>query len=250
MTAQSTTGTAGSRHRRTGAAGAPTASAAVPVGTTLTGTSLAQAGLTGTGSSGTCPAASRPTRTVARVRGRALLAALGLAVAAAVLPATAVHASPQSPDADNQLTNPGGNPQPPEPPDPPQRGPQDLANPTEDPEPPLPPDPPDVPDWGPDDVANPTEDPDPPLPPDGGPDDVVNPTENLDPSGPNPTGDPDPVSLGDRIPTPQRVDAGFGGTAVESHLAAGAALVLAAVVLSLLLLVIARRHRAEAQSQR
>ena len=54
--------------------------------------------------------------TVAGVRGRALLAALGLALAAAVLPATAAHASPQSPDMGNQLTNPGGNPQPPEPP--------------------------------------------------------------------------------------------------------------------------------------
>ena len=44
--------------------------------------------------------------TVAGVRGRALLAALGLALAAAVLPATAAHASPQSPDMGNQLTNP------------------------------------------------------------------------------------------------------------------------------------------------
>jgi hypothetical protein len=100
---------------------------------------------------------ARPTLT--GVRGRALLVALGLALAAAVLPATAAHASPQSPDTGSQLTNPGGNPQPPEPPDPPQVGPEDLANPTENPEPPLPPDPPDVPDWGPDDLANPTENP-------------------------------------------------------------------------------------------
>ena len=79
---------------------------------------------------------ARPT--VAGVRGRALLVALGLALAAAVLPATAAHASPQSPDTGSQLTNPGGNPQPPEPPDPPQVGPEDLANPTENPEPPCP----------------------------------------------------------------------------------------------------------------
>lgn len=88
----------------------------------------------------TAQSTARPT--VAGVRGRALLAALGLALAAAVLPATAAHASPQSPDMGNQLTNPGGNPQPPEPPDPPQAGPEDLANPTDNPEPPLPPNPP------------------------------------------------------------------------------------------------------------
>jgi LPXTG-motif cell wall-anchored protein len=169
---------------------------------------------------------ARPTE--AGVRGRALLAALGLALAAAVLPATAAHASPQSPDIGNQLTNPGGNPPPPQPPDPPQVGPEDLANPIEDPEPPLPPDPPDAPDWGPDDLANPTENPDPPLPP-----------------------NPDPVSTtGDSIPTPQRVDAGFGGTATGSHQAAGLALIGAALVLTLLVLVIARRRHAEARSNR
>jgi len=160
---------------------------------------------------------ARPT--LAGVRGRALLVALGLALAAAVLPATAAHASPQSPDVGNQLTNPGGNPQPPEPPDPPQVGPEDLANPIDNPEPPLPPDPPDVPDWGPDDLTNPTENPDPPLPP-----------------------NPDPVSTGDSIPTPQRVDAGFGGTAAGSHQVAGLALLAAAFVLILLVIVIARRH--------
>jgi len=168
---------------------------------------------------------ARPTLT--GVRGRALLVALGLALAAAVLPATAAHASPQSPDTGSQLTNPGGNPQPPEPPDPPQVGPEDLANPTENPEPPLPPDPPDVPDWGPDDLANPTENPDPPLPP-----------------------NPDPVSTGDSIPTPQRVDAGFGGTAAGSHQVAGLALIAAALVLTFLVIVIARRHHDEARSIR
>jgi hypothetical protein len=143
---------------------------------------------------------ARPT--VAGVRGRALLAALGLALAAAVLPATAAHASPQSPDIGNQLTNPGGNPQPPEPPDPKQGGPEDLANPIDNPEPPLPP-------------------------------------------------NPDPVSTGgDSVPTPQRVDAGFGGTAAGSHQAAGLALIAAALVLTLLVIVIARRHHDEARSIR
>jgi len=124
---------------------------------------------------------ARPT--LAGVRGRALLVALALALAAAVLPATVAHASPQSPDMGNQLTNPGGNPQPPEPPDPPQ--------------------------------------------------------------------DQDPVSTGgDSIPTPQRVDAGFGGTAAGSHQAAGVALIAAALVLTLLVIVIARRHHAEARSIR
>jgi outer membrane biosynthesis protein TonB len=187
------------------------------------------------------------TRTAAGVRGRALLAALGLALAAAVLPATAVHASPQSPDVENQFANPGGNPQPPEPPDPPHWGPEDLANPTENPEPPLPPDPPeppDVPDWGPDDVANPTENPEPEPPePPVGPDDIANPTESPDP-------DPSPNPSGESIPTPQRVDAGFGGAAVGSHQAAGLALIAAAAVLALLVVVIARRQRAEAGSAR
>jgi outer membrane biosynthesis protein TonB len=191
---------------------------------------------------------ARPTLT--GVRGRALLVALGLALAAAVLPATAAHASPQSPDTGSQLTNPGGNPQPPEPPDPPQVGPEDLANPTENPEPPLPPDPPDVPDWGPDDLANPTENPEPPQPPnppDNGPDDLANPTENPDPPLPP---NPDPVSTGDSIPTPQRVDAGFGGTAAGSHQVAGLALIAAALVLTFLVIVIARRHHDEARSIR
>jgi uncharacterized protein HemX len=166
--------------------------------------------------------ATRTTRSGAR--GRALLAALGLALAAAILP-TAVHASPQAPDVDDQLTNQVGNPPPPEPPDPIQGDPDDLAPPTEDPEPPLPPDPPD----GPDDEANPTEDPEPP----------------------NPTDDPDPAPpADDSIPTPQRVDAGFGGTAFGSHQLAGVALIAAALMLALLVVVIARRQRSEARSTR
>jgi hypothetical protein len=174
--------------------------------------------------------ATRTTRSGAR--GRALLAALGLALAAAILPTTAVHASPQVPDVNDQLTNQVGNPPPPEPPDPVQGGPEDLAPPTETPEPPLPPDPPDVPDWGPDDLAPPTEDPDPPLPPDP-------------PDGPDPAPPAD-----DSIPTPQRVDAGFGGTAFGSHQLAGVALIAAALVLALLVVVIARRQRSEARSAR
>jgi hypothetical protein len=98
-----------------------------------------------------------------------------------------------------------------------------VANPTENPEPPLPPDPPDAPDWGPDDLANPTENPEPPLPPE----------------------DPDPVGDGS-IPTPERVDAGFGGTAAGPHQAAGLALIAAAVMLALLFVVTVRRDRSGA----
>jgi hypothetical protein len=189
-------------------------------------------------------AAVRPVTRTTRsgARGRALLAALGLALAAAILPATAVHASPQAPGVDDDLTNQVGNPPPPEPPDPIQGGPEDLAPPTETPEPPLPPDPPDVPDWGPDDLAPPTGDPDPPLPPDppDGPDDEANPTDDPDPDPP----------ADDSIPTPQRVDAGFGGTAVGSHQLAGIALIAAALVLALLVVVIARRQRSESRSTR
>jgi outer membrane biosynthesis protein TonB len=171
------------------------------------------------------PAPFRATRTATGVRGRAVLAALGLALAAAVLPATAVHASPQPPDIDNRFANPGGNPQPPEPPDPPQWGPQDLASPTEDPEPPLPPEPPDN---GPDDEANPVDNPEPPPPP-----------------NPNPTSPAD-----NPIPTPQLIDAGFGGTAAGAHHAAGLALIGAALVLAVLVAATARRHRSGAGSAR
>ncbi|HET6749751.1 MAG TPA: hypothetical protein VFL71_10860 [Actinomycetes bacterium] len=215
MTAQSITGPAtGTRHLATAASG--------PAGAPLT--------------AGTAPAgsAARPATRTTRsgARGRALLAALGLALAAAILPATAVHATPQAPDVNDQLANQVGNPPPPEPPDPVQGGPEDLAPPTETPEPPLPPDAPDVPDWGPDDLASPTEDPDPPLPPD-------------------PPDDPDPApSADDSIPTPQRIDAGFGGAAFGSHQLAGVALIAAALVLALLVVVIARRQRSEARSTR
>jgi hypothetical protein len=205
MTAQSITGPAtGTRHltAASGAAGAPLTAVRPATRTTRSG-----------------------------ARGRALLAALGLALAAAILPTTAVHASPQAP-AVADLASQVGNPPPPEPPDPVQGGPEDLAPPTETPEPPLPPDAPDVPDWGPDDLASPTEDPDPPLPPD-------------------PPDDPDPApSADDSIPTPQRVDAGFGGAAFGSHQLAGVALIAAALVLALLVVVIARRQRSEARSTR
>jgi hypothetical protein len=144
-----------------------------------------------------CRAGTRAAHTVAGLRRRALIAALGLAVAAAVLPAGAASASPQAPEVDTHLTNPGGNPQPPEPPDPPAWGPQDEANPTENPEPPLPPE------------------------------------------------DPDPADDGS-IPTPERVDAGFGGTAARSHQAAGLALIAAAVMLALLFAVTVRRDRSGA----
>jgi hypothetical protein len=116
----------------------------------------------------------------AGVRRRALVAALGLAVLAAVVPVTAAHADQ----------------------------------------------PPDLPDF-PGDLANPTEDPEPPTPP----------LDNPSPSG-------------DSIPAPQRIDAGFGGVAAGSHQAAGVALIAAAILLGLLVVVIARRQRAEAGSSR
>jgi hypothetical protein len=54
----------------------------------------------------------------------------------------------------------------------------------------------------------------------------------------------------DSIPTPQRVDAGFGGTAAGSHQFAGVALIAAALLFALLVLVIARRQRSETGSSR
>jgi len=116
----------------------------------------------------------------AGVRRRALVAALGMAVLAAVVPVTAAHA--------DEL--------------------------------------PDLPDF-PGDLVNPTENPEPPTPP------VDNPS-----------------SSGDSIPAPQRIDAGFGGMATGSHQAAGVALIAAAILLGLLVVVIARRQRAEAGSSR
>jgi hypothetical protein len=77
-------------------------------------------------------------------------------------------------------------------------------------------------------VVNPTENPEPPLPP------VDNPTPSVD----------------DSIPTPQRIDAGFGGTAAGSHQFAGIALLAAALLLALLVVVIARRRRSETGSSR
>jgi hypothetical protein len=173
----------------------------------------------------TLTAPTRNGRRSGGARRRALVAALGLAVLAAVVPVSAAHAAPQSPEVDTHLTNPGGNPQPPTPPDVPDWGPDDVANPTENPEPPLPPEPPGN---GPDDLVNPTENPEPPTPP------VDNPTPSVD----------------DSIPTPQRIDAGFGGTAAGSHQFAGVALVAAALLLALLVAVIARRQRSETGSSR
>ena len=137
----------------------------------------------------------------AGVRRRALVAALGLAVLAAVVPVTAAHAD-----------------QPPDLPDFPGL-PHDPVDPTDHPTPLLAPDLPDFPD----DLANPTEDPEPPTPP----------VDNPSPSG-------------DSIPAPQRIDAGFGGVATGSHQAAGVALIAVAILLGLLVVVIARRQRAEA----
>ena len=161
----------------------------------------------------------------AGVRRRALVAALGLAVLAAVVPVTAAHAD-----------------QPPDLPDFPGL-PHDPVDPTDHPKPLLAPDLPDFPD----DLANPTEDPEPPTPPDNGPGDLANPTENPEPPTP-PVDNPSPS--GDSVPAPQRIDAGFGGVATGSHQAAGVALIAVAILLGLLVAVIARRQRAEAGSSR
>jgi hypothetical protein len=141
----------------------------------------------------------------AGVRRRALVAALGLAVLAAVVPVTAAQAD-----------------QPPDLPDFPGL-PHDPADPTDHPGPLLAPDLPDFPG----DLANPTEDPEPPTPP----------VDNPSPSG-------------DSIPAPQRIDAGYGGVATGAHQAAGVALIAAAILLGLLVVVIARRQRAETGSSR
>ena len=162
--------------------------------------------------------------TLARSR-RMLLVAVGLSVAVAVFPATAAHAE-QPPAAETQLTLaptfqppvdlvPPGDPVAIDPPV------DDILYPPDQPEPPQPPDPP----VGPDDIANPTEDPDPEPEP---PDDLANPTENPEPQ---------PPDDGDQsIPTPERVDTGLGGQADRSD---GSAVPLAAFPLALAALLLA-----------
>jgi outer membrane biosynthesis protein TonB len=165
------------------------------------------------------------TMTLARSR-RMLLVAAGLSVAVAVFPATAAHAG-QPPAGGTQLT------QAPQPIDPPV---DDILYPPDQPEPPQPPDPP----VGPDDLANPTENPDPEPEP---PDDLANPTENPEPQPPDGGG-------GDQsIPTPERVDTGLGG----ADRAQGPALPLAAFPLALavlLLALVAGRRRSSTGSAR
>jgi hypothetical protein len=106
------------------------------------------------------------TMTLARSR-RMLLVAVGLSVAVAAFPATAAHAG-QPPAGETQLTQgptsqppvdlvPPGDPVPVDPPV------DDILYPPDQPEPPQPPDPP----VGPDDLANPTENPEPQPPDDG-----------------------------------------------------------------------------------
>lgn len=168
-----------------------------------------------------------------------LLVAVGLSVAVAVFPATAAHAE-QSPAGETQLVQ-GPTSQPPadlvppadpEPIDPPV---DDILYPPDQPEPPQPPDPP----VGPDDVANPTEDPDPEPEP---PDDLANPTENPEPQ---------PPDDGDQsIPTPDRVDTGLGGEADRPE---GPAVPVAAFPLALaalLLALVAGWRRASTRSAR
>jgi hypothetical protein len=95
--------------------------------------------------------------TLARSR-RSLLVAAGIALAAAVLPATAAHAD-QAP-AGSLTKGPAQAPT--------FHGPVDLISPGDQPQPPDPPE-------GPDDFANPTENPE-PEPPDGGDGDQSIPT--------------------------------------------------------------------------
>jgi outer membrane biosynthesis protein TonB len=164
------------------------------------------------------------TMTLARSR-RMLLVAVGLSVAVAAFPATAAHAG-QPPAGETQLTQgptsqppvdlvPPGDPVPVDPPV------DDILYPPDQPEPPQPPDPP----VGPDDLANPTENPDPEPEP---PDDLANPTENPEPQ---------PPDDGDQsIPTPERVDTGLGGEADRSD---GPAVPVAAFPLALAVLLLA-----------
>jgi outer membrane biosynthesis protein TonB len=154
---------------------------------------------------------------------RMLLVAVGLSVAVAVFPATAAHAE-QPPAGETQLAQspvdlvpPGDHPQPIDP------SIDDILYPPDQPEPPQPPDPP----VGPDDLANPTENPDPEPEP---PDDLANPTENPEPQPPDGGGEDQSV------PTPERVDTGLGGEADRSN---GSAVPLAAFPLALAVLLLA-----------
>jgi outer membrane biosynthesis protein TonB len=160
-----------------------------------------------------------------------LLVAVGLSVAVAVFPATVAHAE-QPPAGETQLVQ-GPTFQPPVDLVPP--GDPVLIDPPDQPEPPQPPDPP----VGPDDVANPTENPDPEPEP---PDDLANPTENPEPQ---------PPDDGDQaVPTPDRVDTGLGGEADRSQ---GSAVPVAAFPLALaalLLALVAGWRRASTRSAR
>ncbi|HZD67346.1 MAG TPA: hypothetical protein VFA45_00030 [Actinomycetes bacterium] len=128
---------------------------------------------------------------------RALAAALGLALALVVVGAHAQAAwADQAQIADGGLigsTHPTYPPTSPTvPPTPAFPGPGDLLNPPDDPQPPQP-------QPGPGDLANPTENPDPkPQPP------TTEPPATTQSSGVTPA-----------VPTPQRIDTGLGGTAVQ-----------------------------------
>jgi hypothetical protein len=139
--------------------------------------------------------------TLARSR-RSLLVAAGIALAAAVLPATAAHAD-QAPAGGAQLAGPAAGSLTNGPSQAPTvQGPVDLISPGDQPQPPDPPD-------GPDDLANPTENPE-PEPPDGGDGDQS-------------------------IPTPERVDTGLGG----ADRSQGPAVPVAALPLALAVLLLA-----------
>lgn len=136
-----------------------------------------------------------------RIRtGRALAAALGLALSLAVVGTQAQAAWADQPPV-------GGS---------------DLATPIQSPYPTTQPT---QPKWPitqvfPGDVLHPPTDPHPapdPSPPDG-PDDMATPTENPDPQPPTTTGPPakpQPSRGATLVPTPERIDTGLGGTASQ-----------------------------------
>ena len=183
------------------------------------------------------------------VRTGALAAALGLALAVAVMGAHARAAWAGQPAAgEGDLAAPAQTSSPLQPTPPtkldPQTFPGGLLTPPADPQPPQPPD-------GPGDLGNPTEHPDPP-PPDG-PGDLSNPTEHPDPPPPTatePPSTPQPSGGAAPVPTPKRIDTGLGGTS-SSHpgLISPTVMVLMAAT-ALVVLVLASVSRRRTRSSR
>lgn len=166
--------------------------------------------------------------TLARSR-RMLLVAVGFSVAVAVFSATAAHAD-QAPAGETQLAGPATGTLTQGPAQAPTfQGPVDLIPPGDHPQPIDPPI---------DDLANPTENPEPQPP-----DDLANPTENPEPQPPG-GGDDD-----QSIPTPERVDSGLGG-ADRSQRPAVPLVAFPLALAVLLLALVASRRRASTGSAR